>query len=126
MKLVPDAITNLSITSIGHGWIEINGVKYKESLLLTSSGITKTLPVSRIEDLLLQDFQYLSELSIDIALVGTGVKQLFIQAELLSPLMINGVGFETMDTAAACRTFNVLASEGRQVGAILFVNPMLD
>lgn len=121
MKLVPDANSNLSISSHGKGWIEISGVRHHESVLLTSSGFCQSLPISQINQLTDQDFVALSALSIDIALIGTGLHQKPIATELLVPLMTKGVGFESMDTAAACRTFNVLSNEGRNVGALLLI-----
>jgi uncharacterized protein len=121
MKLVPDANSNLSISSHGKGWIEISGVRHHESILLTSSGYCQTLAISDVNQLTAQEFEAIGALSIDIALIGTGLRQKPIPTELLVPLMTNGVGFEYMDTAAACRTFNVLSNEGRNVGALLLI-----
>lgn len=57
----------------------------------------------------------------EIVLIGCGKKQIFIPAHQLVAFMESGVEVETMDTAAACRTFNVLASEGRKVTAVLLL-----
>ncbi len=126
MKLVPDANSNLSISSHGKGWIEINGLRHIESLLLTSSGFCQSLSISQIDQLTSQHFEAMGALSIDIALIGTGLHQKRIPTELLVPLMTKGVGFESMDTAAACRTFNVLSNEGRNVGALLLIEQTVE
>ena len=53
---------------------------------------------------------------------GSGARLRFPAAALLRPLIDAGIGIETMDTAAACRTYNVLLAEGRKVvAALLFV-----
>lgn len=54
-----------------------------------------------------------------LVLFGTGARQRFPAASVLRPLLEAGVGCEVMDTGAACRTFNLLAAEGRQVVAVL-------
>jgi len=121
MKITPDELSDLAITGHGIGWIEVNGVKHESSLLVTASGIKKIIEISRVQSLTLDDFRYLADLPVDIALLGTGHHQQFISPNLLVPLMNKGIGFESMSTAAACRTFNVLASEGRKVGALLLL-----
>ena len=57
----------------------------------------------------------------DLVLLGTGRRLIFPPAELLVPLQQAGIGVEVMDTPAACRTFNILASEDREVVAALFM-----
>jgi uncharacterized protein len=52
---------------------------------------------------------------------GSGPRQQFVQPGLYRCLIDARIGVETMDTAAACRTYNVLASEGRSVVAALIV-----
>jgi uncharacterized protein len=57
----------------------------------------------------------------EVILLGTGARQHFPAPALLRAMLARGIGLEVMDTAAACRTFNVLASEYRRVVAVLFV-----
>lgn len=122
MKLQPDTPSGLSINALGMGWIEVNGLRYSNNLLISSSGHIETLSIDGISELTAYHFQLMADLSIDIALLGTGQKQYFISPNLLVPLMVSGVGFESMDTSAASRTFNILANEGRNVGALLFIS----
>jgi len=56
-----------------------------------------------------------------VALLGTGAEQHFPSPELLAPLTSAGVGVEVMTTAAACRTYNILMAEGREVAAMLLM-----
>ena len=119
MKIIPDEMGGLAITAHGQGWIEINGVRYQNSILVTSTGHQESLSTCHIKELKIENFQYLANLSIDIALLGTGHHHQFVSPDLCIPLMTKGIGFESMSTPAACRTFNVLASEGRKVGALL-------
>ena len=56
----------------------------------------------------------------EVVIVGTGEVQVFPDVQLFVALMDAGIGYEVMDTAAACRTYNVLYAEGRRVLAALF------
>jgi len=60
-------------------------------------------------------------LDMDVLLLGCGETQQFLHPELLQPFMAKNIGVEIMNTAAACRTFNVLAGEDRQVVAGFFL-----
>lgn len=57
----------------------------------------------------------------EVILLGTGARQVFPPPALLRAMLGRGIGLEVMDTAAACRTFNVLVSEYRRVVAVIFV-----
>ena len=59
----------------------------------------------------------------ELVIFGSGARHRFVPAALLRGLIERGIGVETMDTAAACRTYNVLASEGRAVLAVLLLDP---
>ncbi len=122
MKLVPDTPHQLSITSLGQGWISVNGVVHEQNIVLTASGLTQPLKAPNTKDLAFEDFHPLIAASVEVVLIGTGQKHLFLGLEILAPLMSKGIGFEFMDTPAACRTFNILANDGRNVGAILFID----
>lgn len=122
MKLQPDTPNSMSINALGLGWIEVNGVRYSDNLLLSSSGHIEPLKIKGINELNAYHFELMADLSIDIALLGTGGLQHFISPSLLTPLMLKGVGFESMDTSAASRTFNILVNEDRNVGALLFLS----
>ena len=56
-----------------------------------------------------------------MVIFGSGAKLRFVSPALLRGLIERGIGVETMDTAAACRTYNILAQEGRRVVAALLL-----
>lgn len=64
-----------------------------------------------------------AELGLEVLLVGTGRQLRFPIGEQLAALVSLGIGYEVMDTPAACRTYNVLAGEGRRVGAAIILEP---
>jgi uncharacterized protein len=78
--------------------------------------------VAGFAELTLAHFERLRALQPEVVLLGTGDKLQFPAAELLAPLIQAQIGVEVMDRAAACRTFNLLAGDGRNVvAALLFV-----
>ena len=74
-----------------------------------------------IAELTLEDFAAALDLGPELILFGTGETHRFPSNHLTTAIMTRGVGFETMTTAAACRTYNVLAAEDRRVVAALLV-----
>jgi len=78
------------------------------------------LPPS-IETLGAAHIERLCALGTDLLLFGTGQRQVFLDSSLMAMMLGRGIGCETMDTAAACRSYNVLVSESRSVAAALFM-----
>ena len=72
-------------------------------------------------ELALAHMEALVDLGCPVLLLGTGERQRFPAAALLRPLVEAGVGIEIMSTAAACRTYTLLAAEGRRIAAALIV-----
>ncbi len=68
-------------------------------------------------------FEALLEHSPELVLYGSGARLRFPGAQVMRLFHARGVGFETMDTFAACRTYNVLSMEGRRVLAALLIGP---
>ena len=66
------------------------------------------------------DFSLLFEHSPELVIIGSGARSALPPRKLMFAFARRGVGLEVMDTAAAARTFNVLAGEGRQVSAVLY------
>lgn len=119
MKLhLTRAEENQLITGYGQGWVEINTVRYEKSLVVMPDKVIPEWP-EEFEDLTAQDFEKLAELKPEVVLLGTGATHRFIHPKLTVALTKIGVSVECMDTAAACRTYNILMSEGRLVLAVL-------
>jgi uncharacterized protein len=109
------------ITGYGDGWVEINRKRYERSLIVLPESIIEDWQLSDFDSLTAEHFQRLVALKPEVVLLGTGVKHRFIHPRLTAPLTALGISVECMDTAAACRTYNILMGEGRQVAAILIL-----
>jgi uncharacterized protein len=72
-------------------------------------------------DLMSTDFEPLLDLAPEVVLLGTGPRQQFPAPSLLALLYERRIGVEIMDTAAACRTYNLLVADNRAVAAALIV-----
>ena len=121
MKLQPDRIETQSITAYGPGWVAIQGEKIEHSVLITSEGLRLDWSCARFDDLTPQHFAQLAELDVELVIFGSGNRLRFTPPAWQAGLMQRRVGLETMDTQAACRTFNILAGEGRKVAAALLI-----
>jgi uncharacterized protein len=121
MKLQPDRIDVQAITGYGPGWVGVGTEKITRSVVIGSRGERLDWPGHRLEDLDPGHFQALADLGAEVVIFGSGQKIRFPPPAWLRPLMAKGIGIETMDTAAACRTYNVLAQEGRHVAAALLL-----
>ena len=121
MKLQPDRIDTLSVTGYGPGWIGVSGEKVMRSVVITSLGEQFDWDCANFSELTSAHFARLADLSIELVIFGSGAQLRFVQPAWVSPLMQRSIGMETMDTFAACRTFNFLAGEGRKVAAALVV-----
>ena len=108
------------ITSTGSGYVAVNGKRYEASLVVTPDSVSDW-PVAGRSALNAADIGALLEHTPEIVLLGTGARLQFPPAAVLRPLIDAGIGYEVMDTAAACRTYGILMSEGRRVVAALIV-----
>ncbi len=114
----PDA---LLVSGFGDDWIRVGGREYRENCLLTPDGVQTGFAPAGFAALAEVDFTGLLAYCPEIVLLGTGAVQRFPHPRLSQALPAAHVGFEAMDTRAACRTYNILLGEGRRVvAAILF------
>ncbi len=119
MKLHADALTSLNtVTAYGPGFVEVNQVRHAGNLILAPDHPVESWSAESFDALRVEDFESLLELRPEIVLVGTGDRQRFPHPRLTRPLLDARVGVEVMDTRAACRTYNILMSEGRRVVAV--------
>lgn len=109
------------ITRYGPGWISVNEREFHQSLLVTPEKIIADWPPQSLADCTEGHFAAVAALEPEIVLLGTGTRQQFPHPRLLSPLTGKGIGVEIMDTAAACRTYNIVMMEGRRVVAALMM-----
>jgi uncharacterized protein len=106
------------------GQIVIHGVSFERSVLVPWQGEIQSWEPTTFEALLAQHFEQVAALRPELVIFGSGQRLRFPQPALLRPLIEQGVGVESMDSAAACRTYNVLVGEGRRaVLALLLGTP---
>ena len=108
------------ITARGKGFIEVNRTRHTTSLLLMTD-LIRPWGLSDIAALTRESVTELVALRPELVLIGTGERHQFPTPDIYRALIDAGIGVEIMSTDAACRTYNFLASEGRQVLAALIV-----
>lgn len=121
MKLQPDKPDVQTLTAHGPGWVAINNERVEQSVVLGSRGERFVWDCARFEELGPEHFAQLAEIGAETVIFGSGARIRFPQPAWLRPLIDRRIGLETMDTAAACRTYNILAGEARHVLAALLV-----
>lgn len=103
----------MPIDGYGAGFFRIGGKKHEGAVLVLPNGVTAwggfadTATVLEIVD------------AIDVLFVGTGAEIAHLPKDFRASLEDAGIGVEAMASPAACRTYNVLLSEGRRVGVAL-------
>ncbi len=120
MKFQPDQFGS-AITGYGPDWIAVAGERVGHSLLLSSSGERQDWRCARFEDLSPAHFAPLAAARPELVVFGSGRLLRFPRPIWIRDLIEAGIGIETMDTGAACRTYNILAGEGRRVMAALLL-----
>ncbi|MDB5778729.1 MAG: hypothetical protein JWP79_1178 [Polaromonas sp.] len=127
MKLQPDRLDVQSILAYGAGWVGLgnNGVaeKIDYSIVIGSRGEKLAWNCQRFEELTAEHFALLADMKPELVIFGSGTRLRFPPPAFLRGLMAQRIGLETMDTLAACRTYNILAGEGRHVVAALLIDP---
>jgi uncharacterized protein len=121
MKLQPDKSDVQTLTAHGPGWVAINNERVESSVVVGSRGERFSWSCGSFDEIGAEHFAQLASLGAELIIFGSGARIRFPQAAWLQPLMAKRTGVETMDTPAACRTYNILASEGRHVVAALLV-----
>ncbi|MDA8128161.1 MAG: Mth938-like domain-containing protein [Betaproteobacteria bacterium] len=109
-------------TGYGEDHVLINGRRHDASLLLTARGI-EIAPWAGLgfEALTPAHFEWVAQRELDILLLGTGARLRFPHPALTRALAEANIGLEVMDIGALCRTYNILATEGRSVGAAVLI-----
>jgi uncharacterized protein len=123
MKIQPDTSSTQTISGYGPGWVSIGPEKIYRSVVIGSKGERFEWACASFEDLSTEHFTQLAHLNTELVIFGSGNRLRFPQAAWLKPLIDKQIGLETMDTQAACRTYNILAGEGRHVALALIIEP---
>lgn len=122
MKLhLADSKNRYAVTGYGAGYLAVNTVRYEQPLVITPDQTPEPWPVLQFDALDAAAMAALLEKRPEIIVLGTGSVQRFAVPAVLRPLIEAGIGLETMNTPAACRTYNILMGEGRRVVAAMFL-----
>jgi uncharacterized protein len=130
MKLQPDKSDVQVIGAYGPGWVTISSIrdgvaqseKLSTSVVIGSRGERLMTFPGDFAQLTAEHFAQLAALKPELVIFGSGAKLRFPHPSLSESLMRARIGMETMDTLAACRTYNILAGEGRHVLAALLID----
>ena len=122
MKLHSSATPGLmTITAYDKDYVAVNGRRLTRSFLLLPQRVIEDWSPTSFESLAEADMEAIAALNCPVVLLGTGLRQRFPAPALLRSLIERRIGVEVMDTPAACRTYNILMAEGRDVAAALII-----
>jgi len=103
------------------GHLRIGEREYARSVIVSAATLIDDWRPQHVGELTAADLERALALKPEVLLLGSGARQVFPARELLVQLYDARIGFEVMDTGAACRTYNVLVGEGRAVAAALII-----
>ncbi len=109
------------IRAYAPGRINVSETLLTKSFIVAREQLIEDWAPQRFEDLTVESLKAALALEPEILIIGTGKQQHFLSGEAMAALSRGGIGVEVMDTAAACRTYNVLLSEDRKVVAALLM-----
>jgi len=118
LHITPNAGLNL-FTAYGDDYVAVNHEKHETSLIVLPNRLLPGWTSANAASLQESDMQTLLGLGVEVVLLGTGKRLRFPAPALMRPFAPAGIGLEVMDLQAACRTYNILAGEGRKVAAAL-------
>ena len=113
---------NYQIRAFKPGSIQVNENIFNCSLIITRDHLIENWPPQTANELSAAAFAPVIALKPDILLIGTGSTMVLLPIELYGDLLNLGIGVEVMDTSAACRTYNALSAENRNVAAALIIS----
>jgi uncharacterized protein len=122
MQFTREQNSAITVRQVEPGQLRIGADIVRRNVLLTADREIRDWSIDDIDDLTESHLQVIIEAAPEVIVVGTGWKAVFPPRELVFALARRGIGLETMDTPAACRTFNILINEGRRAAAALIVN----
>lgn len=124
MKFQPDVLAGTNvITRHDPGALWVGNQRHAHSLLVPWQGTVLPWAAPAVDQLTEAHFEQLLALQPELVIFGSGPKLRFVAPGLMRCLIDRRIGVETMDTGAACRTFNVLVAEGRAAVAALLLPP---
>ncbi|MES2323442.1 MAG: Mth938-like domain-containing protein [Pseudomonadota bacterium] len=110
-----------TVTAYDDSGVEINAERYAYSLIVMPETAPRAWDVASFEALTAAHFEQIEADKPDVVILGTGERQRFVHPRLIASLSARHIGVESMDSKAACRTYNVLMGEGRKVTLALII-----
>ncbi len=110
------------ITAYDDNSVSINGKSFTQSLVVASTRLHENWNIADIKLLSSSHIEEILSFQPELVIIGTGNRLFFPEIEIYSGIIKHGIGVDFMDTGAACRTYNILVSEGRDVVAGLILN----
>ncbi len=107
------------VTAYGTDHVTINGQRHEAPLVVLPNALITDWPVRNVDELTAAQLERILAYKPEVILLGTGKQLKFPAGPIMGCAAQAGVGLEVMDTFAACRTYNILMSEGRSVAAAL-------
>jgi uncharacterized protein len=122
VKFQPDRLDGVNaITAFDRSGVRVNAQRHETSVLVPWQGAVLPWGCNAFAELNAGHFEQVLGLKPELVIFGSGDRLRFPAAALIRSLIAQRIGVETMDTGAACRTYNVLAAEGRAVVAALLL-----
>jgi uncharacterized protein len=122
MKFTLENSPNVNvIRSYSPDELRIGEHSIRSNCIVTADALIADWPPATLDDLKVNHLEAIFELRPELVLLGTGARQRFAPAEIRTAFAARGIGIESMDLGAACRTFNILVQEERRVAAALFL-----
>jgi len=120
MRFTEDSSSGINvIRAYGSGELRVNEDVYRGAVILSASTVIAEPNIRNLDELIALDSSRIFAFEPELVLLGTGARQIFPVSSYGAQFLRAGIGFEVMDTGAACRTFNVLVGEHRRVAALL-------
>lgn len=116
--VVPSSNT---FNAYGDGYVEVNTVRFDRSIVVLPDRPVLDWAVATFDGLTEENFRFVAATDPELVVFGSGDRLRFAHPRLLRSLIERGIGVETMDVRAACRTYNILMAEGRRVAAALLM-----
>jgi uncharacterized protein len=113
-----------TVTGYDDSGVEINAERFQYSLIVMPETPPRAWDVLNFESLTAAHFEQIEADKPDVVILGTGERQRFVHPKLIASLSARHIGVESMDSKAACRTYNVLMGEGRKVTLALIIAPV--
>ena len=120
MTLPPDGNNPpYTFTAYGDAHVCVNTVRHDNNIIVLKDRLIPAWTRNKFASLTIEDMEMLAPLNAEVILFGTGRQLRFPSAELMRPFVLARKVLDVMDIHAACRTYNLLSSEGRSVAAVL-------